>query len=237
MHKLTAFAFAALFATSGLAQEASPDTSHNQQEIQAAISSYFQFINEGTGLYNGVEHKPYFYKIEGFAYYKTNEWQNATIEYNGVLYTNIPAKYDLVKDQVIVKHPTGLLFSLFSSRVTYFTLGDDRFIYIPEGVNKLMPVPGFYQQLRRGKLTILAKRSKLIEESIEQQEVKRWFTDVNKYYVVKDGVFYSPRKEASLLTLLGEHRTEAKQAFRKAKIRFRKAPEQAILIIADYYNK
>lgn len=237
MHKLTAFVLVALFSKKCLAQEAFADTLHYQESIQVAINSYHQFLSGGAGLYNGMEHTGYFGKYEGFAYFKTDAWQDATIEYNGVVYEHVSAKYDLVKDQVIVKHPTGLAFGLYSPRVTYFILGGDRFINLPGGSDKTLPETGFYQQLRTGKLTALAKRKKWIEEEIDQLELKKKFVPVNKYFLVKEAVYYSPRKEVSLLALMDKRKTEAKHALRKAKIRFRRAPEQAILTIVDFYNQ
>ena len=99
-----------------------------------------------------------------------------------------------------------------------------------------MPAPGFYHQLRTGTLTALVRRRKIIEEKIEDQEIKRRIVALYTYYVVKEGVYYNVRKEKSLLALVGERRTEVRQALRKAKIRFRKDPEKAILAAVDYYN-
>jgi hypothetical protein len=237
MCKLTAIVFAVLCSTCILAQQAANDTARYGQSMQDAISSYFRFINDGSGIYNGVEHPPYFYKIEGIAYYKVDEWQKATIEYNGLLYTDVPAKYDQVKDQVIVKHPTGLSLGLFSPRVTYFILNGEKFIYIPGHGNNQIPAPGFYHQLRTGTFTALAKRRKWIEEKIEDHEIKRRIAFENRYYLVKEGVYYGLRKEKSLLALMGERRTEVRQALRKAKARFRKDPEKAVLTALDQYNK
>lgn len=237
MHKLTAVILITLFNKISLAQEAFADTLPSQQGIQAAINTYHQFINEGAGIYNGVEHPGYFGNYEGFAYYKVDGWQNATIQYDGVVYEHVPAKYDLVKDLVVIKHQTGLSFELYSPRVTYFIISGDRFVYLKEGGNQTMPGTGFYQQLRTGTISVLAKRRKLIVEEIDQLQVRKRVDSLNRYYLVKDGVYYNPRKLKALLTLMDEHRTDARQALRKAKIRFRRTPELAILTAVDIYNQ
>jgi hypothetical protein len=236
MHKLSALALTLLVGQGAFAQPAAPDTAAYQQAVQAAVASYHQTMNSAADLYNGVEHMRYQPSIEGIPYYLADEWQNGTVEYNGIVYRDVPIKYDQVKDQVVVKHPNGFSsFSLFSPRVKYFTLGDATFVYIPEG-NKTAPAPGFYQQLRSGVLTVLAKRSKWINEQIEYGKMEWKFETVNKYYVLKDGVYYSPKNESTLLALTGERKREAKQALQKAGIRFKKAPERAIVAVADYYN-
>jgi hypothetical protein len=238
MHKLSAFALAVLLGKGALAQVASADTAAYQQAVQAAVASYHQTINHQAELYNGIEHVRYLPTIEGIPYYLADEWKPGTIEYNGVVYRDVPMKYDMVKDQVIVKHPNGYsAFSLFSPRVAYFVVGGDRFVYIPEGSDKTLPPPGFYQELRTGALSVLAKRSKWIDEQVLSGKLEQKFLPRNKYYVLKDGKYTSPRNEADLLALLGERKKDAKQALQRAGIKFRKAPELAILTVADYYNK
>lgn len=238
MHKLSALALTLLVGQGVFAQAAAPDTAAFQQAVQAAVASYHQTMSNAAGLYNGVEHLRYQPSIEGIPYYMADEWQNGTIEYNGIVYRDVPLKYDQVKDQVVVKHPNGYSsFSLFSPRVRYFMLGGNTFVYIPEGGDKSAPPPGFYQQLRTGALTVLAKRSKWINEQIEYGKMEWKFESVNKYYVLKDGIYYSPKNESALLALTGERKREAKQALQKAAIRFKKAPEQAIVAVAEYYNQ
>lgn len=238
MYKLTALALFGLLAKQSLAQSAPSDTAVYRQGVQAAMSTYYESIGVQAPLYNGVEHMRYLPTIAGIPYYKVDEWQNGTIEYGGVVYSNVPLKYDMVKDQVVVKHPNGFSsFQLFSPRVSYFILGDERFVYVPAGGDTSVLAPGFYQQLRTGPVTVLARRTKWIEEKIVDAKLERKFLSRNTYYLLKDGVYHSPRKEAHLLALAGNRRQEARQALRQAGTRFRKAPEQAILIVADYINQ
>ena len=238
MHKLSAFALAVLLGKGALSQVASADTATYQQAVQAAVASYHQTITNQAELYNGVEHVRYLPTIEGIPYYQADEWKPGTIEYNGVVYRDVPMKYDMVKDQVIVKHTNGFsAFSLYSPRVTYFDMGGDRFVYIPAGSDKTLPPAGFYQQVRSGPLTVLVKRTKWIDEQVQSGKLELKFLSANRYYVRKDGAYHNLRREADLMELLGERRKEAKQTLQRAGIRYKKNPELAILTIADYYNK
>lgn len=238
MHKLTALALLGLLAKQSLAQSAPADTVVYRQGVRAAMTSYYESIGVQAPLYNGVEHMRYLPTIEGIPYYKEDEWKNGTIEYGGVVYSNVPMKYDMVKDQVVVKHPNGFSsFQLFSPRVSYFVLGNERFVYVPAGRDTSVLAPGFYQQLHTGPVTVLARRTKWIEEQIVDAKLERKFRNRTSYYLLKDEMVYSPRKEAHLLALADSRRQEARQALRQAGIRFKKAPEQAILIVADYINQ
>lgn len=235
MQKLTALAFAALLAKASLAQTPVADTALYREGVAAAVASYHQTMGTQASLYNGVEHMRYLPSIEGLPYYMVDNWQSATIKYGDVVYRDVPVRYDLVKDGLIVNHPNGFRsFYLYSPRVEYFTIGSSTFVYLNDSA-KGAPAPGFYQVLARGPMTVLARRSKRIEERL--QDRIQHFVTTDRYYVLKDGVYYSPRKESELLELLGERRKEARQLLKQRGIRYRKFPEQAILTVAEFYNQ
>lgn len=238
MHKLTAFVLVGLLCKQALAQSTPSDSAAYRQGVQAAVASYYQVIGVQAALYNGVEHVRYRPSIEGIPYFKADEWQNGTIEYGGVVYPNLPIKYELVKDQVVVKHPNGYSsFLLYSPRVSWFTMGGDRFAYLPTDGDSSVLKPGFYRQLRTGPVTVLARYTKWIDEHALSGRAEWEFRNRNSYYILKDGVYHSLRRESQLLALAGKRRSEARQALRKENIHFKKAPEQAMLIVADYINQ
>jgi hypothetical protein len=236
MYKLTALAFFAFLAKCSLAQGVSADTALYRQGVEAAVASYHQAMGLQAELYNGVEHMRYPSSIEGVPYYGVDEWQNATIKYGDVLYRDVPVRYDLVKDKVVVGHPNGFQsFYLFSPRVAYFTIGGSTFINLAKDSAKGAPAPGFYQVLARGPMTVLARRSRRTAERLADR--KLYFENTDRYYVVKEGVYYHPRNEGDLLELAGERRKEARQVLKQQHIRFKKFPEQAILTVAGLYNQ
>lgn len=236
MQKLTALALAALWGKALLAQASVADTALYREGVAAAVATYHQALGAQAPLYNGVEHMRYPPSIEGLPYYLVDNWQNATIKYDDVVYRDVPVRYDLVKDAVIVGHPNGFQsFYLFSPRVEHFAIGGSTFVYLAKDSAKGAPAPGFYQVLTRGPMTVLARRSRRIEERL--QDRLQHFVTTDRYYVLKDGVYYSPRKEGELLELAGERRKEARQLLKQRGIRYRKFPEQAILAVAGFYNQ
>ena len=238
MHKLSALALTLLVGQGAFAQTSASDTSTYQQAVQAAVASYHQAMGNAADLYNGVEHVRYLPYIDGIPYYQADEWKKGTVVYNGIEYRNVDLKYDLVKDLVIVAHPDGYSsFSLYSPRVSTFSLGESTFIYIRSGGDPTTPAPGFYQVLLQGPLTVLARHSKRIEEQALAGKVEWKFTAYDRYYILKDGKYYSLRNEGTLLAFAGQRRKEAKQALKNQQIRFKKAPEQAILTVVQYSNQ
>lgn len=235
MQKLTALALAALLAEAAPAQTLVADTALYREGVAAAVASYHQALGTQAPLYNGVEHMRYLPSIEGLPYYGIDEWQMATIKYSDVVYRDVPVRYDLVKDALVVNHPNGFQsFYLYSPRVEYFTLGGSSFVYLKDSA-RTAPAPGFYQVLARGPVTVLARRSRRIDERLTDR--KQYFENTDRFYVLKEGAYYTPRKESELLELMGERRKEARQLLKQRGIRFRKLPEQAILTVAEFYNQ
>ncbi|HEY1112882.1 MAG TPA: hypothetical protein VGE66_04955 [Chitinophagaceae bacterium] len=236
MQKLTALALAALLGKASLAQTMVADTALLRQGVEAAVASYHLALGPQAGLYNGVEHMRYLPTIEGLPYFVVDDWQSATIRYDDVLYRDVPVRYDLVKDALIVSHPDGFRnFYLFSPRVDSFTIGAAHFVYLVQDSAKGAPAPGFYQVLARGPMTVLARRSRKIEERLQERNL--YFMNTDRFYILKDGVYHSPRNEGDLLELVGDRRKEARQLLKQRALRFRKFPEQAILTVAGFYNQ
>lgn len=235
MYRLTALVLFVAVGKGSFAQNASPDTAGYRQGVEAAVATYHQALGTQAELYNGPEHVRYLPTIEGIPYYQVDEWQKAAVEYRGVLYRDVPVRYDLVTDKVIVGHPNGYqAFSLFSPRVASFTLGGSYFIYLPADSAKGAPPAGFYQVLARGAVTVLARRSKRIEEKLQERTLH--FVTADRYYMLRDGRYYSPRNQRELLELAGEHKREARQALHQQHLRYRKHPEEAIMTVARLYN-
>ena len=175
------------------------------------------------------------YSIKGTPYFGPDGWQNAAVLYDGILYQNVPAKYDTVKDLLLVAHPNGYtMLSLFSPRVDSFSFAGHRFFYWD---NKKDLAPGFYELLQEGKVSILAKRVTKIEENILAPERGERFDPADEFYAEKDGRYYRVRSEKAILALFPEKAKEAHRYLKSAKIRFKKNQEKAILRLAEFYNR
>jgi len=220
----------------GQAQDTAAETHFTQTAIDSAVASYHQFTGKRSRLLNGLEYTGYT-KIEGHAYFLDDQWQTGSVVYDGLVYNNIPMQYDLLKDFVVVLHPDGYpAFRLFNEKVTEFTLARHRFIRIVRDSLSLSPLAtGYYDELYNGKLLVLAKRTKLIDERVSDK-LDRMFIAKNYYYIRKDGVFYSVKSYKDLLTILKDRSKEIRQYLRKNKIKYRKAKENAIVKAAAYYD-
>jgi hypothetical protein len=229
MQKLLAAALLCISCNTLYAQ-AQPDTTVN--------ASYNKKIAASGDLYYGIEHIGYLQKLNGTPYFESNEWQKGSVTYHSVLYSDVLLKYDLITDELIVLHPNNFFaITLVSERVQSFTLGQQEFVYVPK-LNKLgLKESGFYHVLVSGKLSVIAKRAKKIEEKTSTGEIERNIVSKEYFYAVKDGIATSVNGEESVMSLLGAHARQVRSHLRTKEIKFRKSKELSLFEIATYYNQ
>ncbi len=226
--------FLFIFSVNADGQVTSFDSSLNSGGIDKAVQSYHQSLGIGEAIYNGRRHIDYLPANVGIPYYLTKEWQQGNVSYDNILY-NALVKYDEVADEILVRHPEGFAIVLFSPRVSEFSFPGHHFLYINND-NHVGLAAGFYEQLQKGRLTILVKRSKVVLETVAGTAVERKFDESNTYYAIKDGKTYTVKKMNNVMELVADQKKEIQQYLKKNKVKFRKNKELALTRIAEYYN-
>ncbi|HEY8896938.1 MAG TPA: hypothetical protein VIM79_19080, partial [Niastella sp.] len=185
----------------------------------------------------GIEYLGYSFKIKGHAYFQQNALQTGTVVYDELQFTNVPMLYDLLKDQVIIQHFNHFTkIGLVSEKVKEFTLFNHHFIRLQADSLSGSPLlTGFYDEMYTGRIMVLVKREKYIEETIKD-ELEREFLPRDYYFIRKEGTYYAVKNYKSLLTIFKDRSREVKQYLRRNKIKYRRGPENAIVKAAVYYD-
>jgi hypothetical protein len=220
-----------------LLASASPAMAQQAAGIGTEAAAYQEKIRSSGDLYYGIEHMGYSQRLQGFAYFLSPDWQKGWVSYKGTVYPDVQMKYDLVADELVVLHPNNYFpVTLYSPSVDSFGIAGETFIYSGKANVPGIEKPGFYQKLVNGKLSILAKRSKIIEEKTG--------TEVEKKVEVKDQFFALSRgtatlitSEESLLQYTGDQARKIRAYLRDKELRFRKQKEAAIVAAAIFYNQ
>ncbi|MHA4807137.1 hypothetical protein ACX0G9_03475 [Flavitalea flava] len=199
-----------------------------QQAKEYALTIYHNFLGEQSSVYNGIANISYDPATRGHAYFQIDSLVEGTIIYEGIQYRDMPLMYDLVLDQPILLNEGGYLIGLINRNVREFFLMGHHFINTGSGYIDLMS---------QGRLTLKAKRTKKIEESIEGMTLIHTIVPKDYFYVVKDSVTTEISNQRSLLALMADKKKEVKQFIRANKIKFRKDRENAIVSITGYYNQ
>lgn len=229
MRKLFIFLFVLSFSQ--------PLFSQSDSVLFAAAIQPRVMANAGDPLYYGRQYAGYPFATIGNPFYGSEEWQKGDIVYRDVAYSGILLKYDLVKDEVLARHPNGFTpVVLYSPRIGAFTLGDKRFVYLLESQTAPYKA-GLYEVLLTGPISLYAKRTMLLNESIVSNVLEREFVRDYSFFVQKEGRFLPIRNEKAILKLVGDKRKESKAVLKAAGIKYRKAPEEALRRIVNFYNQ
>lgn len=239
MAKLTLLTACLAFTGMLCAQQNLADTAHTARAIEFAKDKYDSQRAQESAIYNGIQFYPYLHSIEGIAFFQTQEWYKGNIVYDDVLYKDMFLKYDLVKDRVVITPDSdgGLFVSLFTPRVSEFTFSGFKFLLLGQPADGSSLPLGFYRQLTTGKVVAFSKHTKWITEQIVDQAIYRKFEEKTRYYVLADGVYHSIKNSSALLDLLKKHKKEIQQLLSDRKLKFRREPEQTIILAVEFYNQ
>jgi hypothetical protein len=203
----------------------------------AGIAESRSITEAGAPIYNGRVHVNYHPSIQGSAYYQSVDWQKGTLVYENVLYRDISVKYDVVTDEVIVLHLNGYTgVTLFTPRIQSLSFNGSHIVYLnPPNGSSLKA--GLYEELTSGKITLYAKRSRLLNQTIVSNAMERKFVDQHKYAVSKDGQLYPITSEKDIMALVDDRKKEITAWRKTTTINFKRDKERAFSSVVAFYNQ
>lgn len=221
-------------------QETKIDSSQ-KGALNNTLSLYYASIGKQSSLYNGTEYTYYDPIITGNAYFADiKAFTPGTLNYNGVIFRQVPMLYDIYSDQVVIllyNHFTKI--ALVKEKVKSFDYSGHHFIYINTDtlINNITLQSGYYDELYNGRSQVLAKREKNVQTTSSQSNLEQYFNEIKSYYLRKNNVYYSINSKGSMLDVLKDKKKQLQQYIRASEINFRKNPEGAMVKIASYYDQ
>ena len=221
------------------AQNAGTDTSFRQAAINKLVSFYHDSVGQSSNLYNGMEYELYPFPFgDGHQYFETTSYVTGDVHYNGVLYSNVPLRYEIVRDELLLLHYDSIRnINLVKEQIDSFSIGQHKFLRIPkDSVHQILP-EGFYQQLHPGKTLLLAKHTKTLHEAIEYRTVMFKITYRKRFYVLKDNVYHPVKNKKDLLRIFRDKKNELQKYIKQDKLNFRKNTTVAITKLVAHYDQ
>jgi hypothetical protein len=205
-----------------------------------ALSLYHSYLTPESGLYKGNEYADYAHLLrDGHPFYGESRPKPGSVSYHGILYKNIPILYDLVYDQVII----GDYYNIFKIILTgqlidRFTIEDHSFIRLTDSVTPGLPKVGFYEELYAGRITLLKKETKLVQEDLNNGDrAQRFIEGTDSSYFLRIGnVYYPVNHNKSLLAALKDKKKEARRFIRSNNLSMRKDRENTLIKVAAWYD-
>lgn len=243
MFKFTGFTFLVVFQTLffnfSIAQVKN-ELSTEQLIVRNAASVYFQALGEQSGVYRGTEYTGYPFRLRGgHQFFESEAISFGSVFYDGILYENIPLRYDIIKDQLVVRYVDQVSgISLHKEKIDFFSVHNHYFIHFKEDNLNSASIPaGFYDRVYNGSVELFVSRSKgtLKEVSVEGNFITV-LKQKNNFFLKKGGVYYPVESSGSVLKVLGSKQKEIQDFLKKSNIKFRKDPENSIVLMVKYYD-
>lgn len=226
------------------AQPAAADSLHtppsdSQMAYDTALSLYHAYLNPETGLFRGDEYATYDFRLrEGNPYWSDKRRHGGSVVYDSVLYNNVQLMYDEVKDLLILYDFTNLYkVALFPVMVSRFTMDNHRWIRLTDSLNPNQPRNGFYEILYQGRIMLLKKEKKVIEEDLSGTVAQYFIQGADSsYYLKKNNVYYSLKTTKSLLRALKDRSKDVKRFIRSNGLSMRRDRENTLLKVSAWYD-
>jgi hypothetical protein len=233
--------FCSFYTLTATAQSPAIDTSIRAAAVNNAIHVYHQLVKHSTAIYNGREYLEYYHTIHtGHPFFATVQFGKGSVMYDNILYEDVFLKYDLVKNEVLIKEPTGIFsLILFNDKIGYFTLHGETFVRIVDTGTENTLATGLYQLLYNGThATLLKKEKKTIQSNVSQLEgVRNYIESSIDYYIQTGDGYHSVNTQREILNVLKDKKNELQAYIRKNKLKFRKtSTEASLLSTVTYYN-
>ena len=215
------------------------DTSFRQKAIENLIGLYRTSIGLQAGLYNGPLYEPYTRQfVSGHQFFNIDSSTKGSVSYDGLGYYNIPMRYDIVRDELIIRHPNGFPVNLIKQKLDSFTLFDEHFVKIEniKGAGGLDSI-GYYHQLYSSpSISFLARRRKFMQEVTGRTSIETTIYSRDFYYILKDGNYYPIKNKKALLEILKDKKSETQQYIKRNRLRFKQF-EEDVLETVSYYDQ
>jgi hypothetical protein len=244
MLPVLAMLFSFFLTEKAFGQQAQNDNGSLHASIDQNVSDFYIAIGQESRLYNGTEYHPYPPTIKGTPYFPLDAqtWATGEVTYDGILYKGVPMMYDIVKDEVVaLLYNHFSMYTLIDERVQDFSFSGHHFVRINADslINDKSGIStGFYDQIYSGKIELLAKWSKTIQETTSNSTtLESYFADTHDYYLRKGNTWYKVNSQSAFLNALKDRKATLQQYLKSNKMKFKQNPELAMIALATYYDK
>jgi hypothetical protein len=226
-----------LMALSCFAQPA-PDTSFLTLSKHHIVSLYQDAIGGQSRLYNGSKYEAPEHSYEQHPYFLSIDWITGSLYYDGERFDEVPLMYDLLNNALVTEHyPSGHAIQLVDAKLERFSIDRHTFEKIDnESVANSLPASGFYDILHAGETKLVARRQKFMREEIVSNRIETNYEPRNRYFILRNGVFFPVKSKGSALKLMADKKQELKRFLKEKKLPFSKNRELLLKGMAEHYD-
>lgn len=204
----------------------------------SALQSYYRFIKENAAIFSGSAYLPRGTEITGHPFYQEDSLQTGSLVCQGIVYDNIPLKYEIFDDALILKdYSQNYFIRLNGSKIAAFTINQDSFIQ-PSYDDPALEAdhPGFYQRIYNGASEVLVKHKKVLLYKTTIDKTLTWYEPYKFYYIRKGNEWFNISSRNDVVKAYGDKKQEIRR-FLSGKEKFKKNPEGLLKATAAFYEE
>lgn len=218
------------------AQPAVQDSLYSRS-VNHVLDTYRLHIAQNLLLYTGSEYTFSGHGATGSPFFDSPALLPGTVYYNGKPYYNVLLHYDLTTDDLIINDYTqNHAIKLVREKIDSFFIRQHKFVRMyPDSLHSFTGT-GFYESLFEGKVSVLAKREKKFQLSLNAADKTAGYLSYDNYFIKKEEQLFTIHNKASILPVLGDKKAQVKEFIKKNRLDFKKDRERAVVQTVCYYS-
>lgn len=190
---------------------------------------YMQSVGSSARIFTGATYTTKYPTVKGSPFFLEATTKTGNISFGGVLYYEVPLRFDLVTQQVIVSSATQKDVILPSEKIDSFEIAGHVFLRLqPDSITNAGIKYGFYERLHKG---LFVFRSRVVHKALRAEDLS-YFDVYDTYFLQKNQVYHQFAGERGLRKLLGI----SKQQMDKNGLSWKKDPENAMRAAVETFD-
>ena len=213
-----------------------PISQERCEAVDSAAMAYFRTVNSYSPLYYGTEYEGY-PRTTNHPYLIDDQYTKARLSYQHVIYPEVLLRLDLNRNELIVRSPGFRNIVLFPGNVDFTEMHGKHIIYFQKDSLSGCPSSGYYILLYSGNYTVLEKRNAQLMEKTSPGLLERYFDFTTRYYLLKDGIYYTIKNKQGLLKVLHPFKKELKRFISSHRLNFKDDAEEFLILTVIEYEQ
>ena len=211
----------------------------NKIQVKNAIALYDQYTDGNAPVYNGRQYLYYTFKMDGNPFFQASDLAPGWVSYQGKKYDPISMLYDVTRNEVVVLLPdSNSRAVLHNEFIDSFHLAGHTFISLKEDHKQNLYNTGFYDVLYNGHIQLLARRTKLMREILEDNPIVTAIYPKDFFYIHKKGLYYFVTDKREVFRLFADKTNEIKKMMRRQHLKFDRTDfENTLTSVVAYYDQ
>ena len=206
-------------------------TTFSQDYSEEKIYSWYdkQVGIENSVLFTGIEYVETDRMInEKHKFFQTRDFQNGSVNYDGQVFYNVPLKYNIYDDLLLVNlklEQRNLIFQLIGERVNLFKINNHTFKYLKAENNT--NIRGYYEVINdEGKFKVFKKHLKNKMEVRDRNVAYNEFSTADSDYIFKvENDFFELNNRRDLYSMFPNLKGAIRSFYNANRKQFRDKPD------------